>query len=418
MFLKTSSGYPTPKRRSNGRGACPEKTQSIEGTAALDTRPDWRTNPDKRIRRASRAQEHSALHRGRSALDHGTTLAISQREWLTAVDNAIIDQNLRADGQRNRRAIARMVGLNAHWKTLTTSTLTWGRICTITGLSRRCVAKHLLALWMTGWIGRVASGRSAYAKQAAGWTGEQSLVNDAPVYSLTHPVPADDVDTKCTPPTTSGNISSPAHARAPLSTGAASRHTLTKAALGRSPLVPADREQTAFSAYVPTSSKNERIRAAAAWARMVPALRKLTARHLASIARQFFLAGWTVKDLITACDTLPDGRSQGQFVDGLWVAYSGADGIPRARLGHWLKWRLGHWTTEADEILPSPTQTAERKAKARRTEQQARIQADREKRESLRASMHTAEGQSAKQAFLDQVKSRAAGSRRANLHRP
>lgn len=418
MFLKTSSGYPTPKRRSNGRGACPEKTQSIEDTAALDTRPDWRTNPDKRIRRASRAQEHSALHRGRSALDHDATLATSQRSWLTAVDNAIIDQNLRADGQRNRRAIARMVGLNAHWKTLTTSTLTWGRICTITGLSRRCVAKHLLALWMTGWIGRVASGRSAYAKQAAGWTGEHALVNDAPVYSLTHPLPAEDVDTKCTPPTKSGNISSPAHARAKIPTGAATRRTFTKAALGRKPLVPADREQTAFSAFVTTSSKDERIRAAATWARMVPALRRLTARHLASIARRFFIAGWTVKDLMIACDTRPDGLAQGQFVNGRWVAYSGADGIPRARLGHWLKWRLGHWTTEADEILPSPTQSAERKAQLRRAERQARMQADREERESLRAAMNTTEGQSAKQAFLDQVRRRTLASRLAKLQNP
>lgn len=430
MYLKTSSGYRTPETESNGHAVEPDTTC----TPNIDTAPppsqsvlcttegmgadqSWRTNPDKRVRRASRAQEHSTLHRARSAAECDSVIATSQRGWLKAVDQAIVDQDLRADGQRNRRAIARIIGLNAHWQTLTTTTLTWGRICTLTGLSRRCIAKHLLALWMTGWIGRVATGRSAYAKQAAGWTGEQATVNDAPVYALIEPAQVEYVDTKCTPPTSSGNISSPAHARGNHPECAASRHSPLKAGKPRHELVPADRGHTAFSAYTTTTSKDERVRAAATWARLVPALRKLSARHLASIARPFLIAGWTVKDLIHACDHLSDGRAQGQFVDGRWVAYSGADGIPRSRLGHWLKWRLGHWTTETGAVEESPTQRATRKAEAARRREAAILQADSELRKANRAAMDDPAAQSTKRKCLEQMQNRSKAARLKRIRR-
>ena len=408
MFKKSSSGYPTSNRGSNDRGACPDITPTTEGSNALDIRPDWRTNPAMRVRRPSRTQETSALHRGRALLHMQATFATSQSTWLKAVDEWINDLQLRADGRENRRRIARTIGFNADWKTLTTNTLTWATIAERTGITKRSVARHLEALHEAGWIGRIAAGRSAAAKRAAGWTTTDAFLNDAPVYALTTPIEELPVDINVTPPTLRGYKEFPARAHEGTSQiEAASRHPSVEAATGRAPATPADRKATAWKPHVPTTSKDERIRAAATWARLVPALRKLSDRHLASIARPFLVAGWTVRDLIHACDHRPDGRAQGQFVESRWVAYSGADGIPRARLGHWLKWRLDFWTTQAGAIEESITQQNQRKAGARKIERSARLRADEEERAANRAAMNTAEGQTAKLLCLAQFRSRA-----------
>ncbi|WP_346037455.1 helix-turn-helix domain-containing protein, partial [Brevibacterium picturae] len=105
------------------------------------------------------------------------TLTASQTVWLRVVDEWINDLDMRSDGRENRRRLARVIGFNADWKTLTTNTLTWGTISERTGMSRATVARHLLALHEAGWIGRVAAGRSAAAKRAAGWKGDDAFLN-------------------------------------------------------------------------------------------------------------------------------------------------------------------------------------------------------------------------------------------------
>lgn len=415
MIPKTSSGYPTPESRSNGVGACSDETPTTEGATALQIRPDWRTNPAMRVRRPSRTQETSALHRGRAMLHMQATLATSQSKWLRAVDEWINDLDMRSDGRENRRRLARVIGFNADWKTLTTNTLTWSTISERTGMSRATVARHLLALHEAGWIGRVAAGRSAAAKQAAGWKGDDAFLNDAPVYALTQPVDDAVVDINETPPTVSGYKEFPARAReTETPPGAAARPSLTSAAGGRRGDVPASRTLPAWPGHVTPSSKDERGLAGREWARRVPALGKLSAEHLRFLAKDFFNAGWTLRDLTTALDSLPDGRAQGQFVAGQWVPYSGADGIPAARLGHWVSWRLNAWRDSGGRVIESPTQRKTRRAATAKLEREAARVHEAARRRQVREDRSSPEYQAAKQACLDQILGR---NKRFRAHR-
>lgn len=124
-MTELSSGYRTRKISATTTRAYPA-THTTEGTAALSLTIDtaWRTNPTMRVRRPSRTQETSALHRGRALLHMQATLATSQAAWLRAVDEWITDLDMRSDGRENRRRLARILGFNADWKTLTTNTLT------------------------------------------------------------------------------------------------------------------------------------------------------------------------------------------------------------------------------------------------------------------------------------------------------
>lgn len=408
-----SSGYRTRKISATTTRAYPA-THTTEGTAALSPTIDtaWRTNPAMRVRRPSRTQETSALHRGRALLHMQATLATSQATWLRAVEEWINNLDIRSDGRENRRRLARILGFNADWKTLTTNALTWSTISERTGMSRATVARHLLALHEAGWIGRVAAGRSAAAKQAAGWRGDDAFLNDAPVYALTQPIADTIVDTNETPPTVSGYKEFPARAReAETPTEAATRPSPTKAAGGRPCTVPANRTLPAWPGHVTPSSKDESVLAGREWARRVPALGKLSDKHLKFLAKDFFVAGWTVRDLITALDALPDGRAQGQFANGQWVPYSGADGIPAARLGHWVNWRLNAWRDSAGAVLESPIQQRTRRAATAKREQEARRAAEADRQQQLREDRSTPEYQAAKQACLDQILSRPKRSR-------
>ncbi|WP_258234086.1 hypothetical protein [Brevibacterium oceani] len=130
------------------------------------------------------------------------------------------------------------------------------------------------------------------------------------------------------------------------------------------------------------------------------------------MAKDFFVAGWTIRDLITALDTMPDGRAHGQLVEGQWVPYSGADGIPAARLGHWINWRLNAWRDRAGVVVESPTQRRTRRAAAAHREQQARRKAEADRLERLSQERTTPEYHAAKQACLDQILGRSRRARR------
>lgn len=188
----------------------------------------------------------------------------------------------------------------------------------------------------------------------------------------------------------------------------------TKAASGRQRTASADRKLPARPSHVTPTSKSERILACREWAHRAPVLGKFSDKHLRFLAKDFFTAGWTIRDLITALDSLPDGRAHGQLVDGQWVPYSGADGISAARLGHWVNWRLNAWRDNGT-VVESPTQTRIRRAVAAKNQRQAQQPARDEERQRNPTEMATPEGQSAKQACLDQF--RANSERNRNLRR-
>ncbi|GAA1948354.1 hypothetical protein GCM10009689_31990 [Brevibacterium antiquum] len=96
---------------------------------------------------------------------------------------------------------------------------------------------------------------------------------------------------------------------------------------------------------------------------------------------------------------------------GQWVPYSGADGIPAARLGHWVNWRLNTWRDNG-AVVESPTQTRIRRAVAAKKQRQAQQRARDEERQRNRSEMATPEGQAAKQACLAQFRAHSEPNRR------
>lgn len=371
---KLSSGYRTPENDFNTTGtACPNPHT-------------WKTHPHQRIRRVSRNRETHALHRGRALLHMHARLADSQTQWLRDVDDHIRNLALRSDASTTRRAIARIIGFNAEWTDLVTRTLTWNTIATQLGVSRRTVARHLKALHEDGFLGRVAAGRSATAKQAAGWTGPEAQENDAPVYALTLPI-EEPVDTNVTPPTSRGPKESPARTRArntpPGAAARPIRDEVPAAGGGNEAPVPASPAPPAWPAHAPAKRKDERLQAALALQARIPPLRKISAKHLASVTRDFMLAGWTIHDLHHALDTRPDGQAHGHFVDGHWVPYTGADGIPATRFGHFLRFRLTHWRTHNGQPLEAPSHRETRRARTR-AQQHAAQQRHREEQAAQR----------------------------------
>lgn len=403
-----SSGYRTPQKGATAPRRAHPAPQAT-GTAAVAITTDWRTHPQQRIRRVSRAREADALHRGRALLHMQARLADSQVQWLREVDEHIADLPLRADAKRHRRAIARMIGFHAEWRELVTRTLTWDAIAAQVGLTRRSVARHLHALHEDGFLGRVAAGRSAAAKQAAGWTGPEAAENDAPVYALTVPTGAEPVDSNVTPPTVSGYKESPARTGArEHPRGAATRPSDLEASAaggGSNPVDPAHPHPPAWPSHVPAKRKDERVQAALALQARVPALRKISAKHVASVTRDFMLAGWTVSDLHHALDTLPDSRPQGHFVHGSWVPWSGADGIPAERFGHFLRFRLGPWRDAAGQPIESRSQQATRRDRARAAQRAAQQRSRRDRIAAQRARAADPGYQQAKSEALALIRS-------------
>ena len=411
---KLSSGYRTPKSRDNH----PQQRVSsgtpgnppIDGTAAVAIPTDWRTHPPQRVRRASRAQETSLLHRGRAIARMQAHLATSQVQWLRDVDAHLASLPLRADAKAHRRAIARMVGFHAEWDDLVTRTLTWGTIAAQTGLTRRSVARHLKALHEDGWIARVAAGRSAAAKKAAGWTGPTADENEAPVYALT--CPDDDADINVTPPTHSGSRRFHARARPGFSTGAASppesndAHAVTGVS---DPGLPASPASVVWSDHAQAEGKDERVLACEKLRRLGPTFRKLSARHLAFVFKDFFAAGWTLADIRHAVEHLPTGQAQGHFVDGEWVPYSGSDGIPAARMAHWLTFRLAPWRDSDGNPTESRTQRGDRRREAALARRAAAARARDEqaaRRRALAADPAAAAEKEAALAFIHSLRTR------------
>jgi hypothetical protein len=122
----------------------------------------------------------------------------------------------------------------------------------------------------------------------------------------------------------------------------------------------------------------------------------MTAKDVASSCRDFFLAGWTVADILHALDWRPDGT--------LWP-YDGAPETKEAwRIRGWLRHRLGAWRTEAGEPLRSRDQREAARVAAIRREQDAARQRLLE-RQTERAAQLNVEDSPAKVTALAQIRS-------------
>jgi len=258
----------------------------------------------------------------------------------------------------------------------------WDSIAEAVGCHRRTIARYLAEFEAWGLLGRVAGGRQArYA--APGPDGEK--INEAAVYVLCIPSPLallrgeqkPAVDINATPPALGGShlkekdlTHTRAHEKEPPSDVAPPRLSKSCAARGATtPPVPW-RPEIRWPAHRTTSRKIQRQAAASEiWYRSF-ALRCLSIKDLASICRDFFLAGWTVADILHALDWQPDGTP--------WP-HSGAPATKEpARIRGWLKHRLTAWRTKSGEPLRSRDQhlaarAAERR-RAQETEQRRRLE--------------------------------------------
>ena len=102
-------------------------------------------------------------------------------------------------------------------------------------------------------------------------------------------------------------------------------------------------------------------------------LQRISTPHVAAICRPFFLAGWTIKDILHAIDWRPN-------TDAMYH-HDGAHGVDNT--GAWLKFRLSKWVRHDGGFYRSPSQKqtaekAQRKAEQRAAdERRARDRADR-----------------------------------------
>lgn len=313
----------------------------------------WRVRPTRR-----RERVRSVYMR---AVPEGSQRAASQVAFLEAVKASPALASLRSDGYATVWAVAQQLAWWASWETMT-SRPTWDVLADRTGRSRATVARALGRLRAAGLVGIVATGRSAGYQPAARDAGRA----EAAVYVLCTPSPlalVDEVET----PTPVGLVSEthPPHARESDCSSVPLRGAQPGAPAA--PGAPAVRDDVPGR---PTDTAQEprrpdwRLAQADELRNRLPVLRRISTKHVASLVREFALAGWSTSDLVRALDQRPDGSS--------WP-HDGADGV--GNVGAWVGYRLGPWRAGGTVAL-SPSQRVQLEA----TEARARAVARAEQR--------------------------------------
>jgi hypothetical protein len=322
------------------------------------------SNQTLRRRRVNRGQE-TASSVVLAAVPDGMVRAAHGRQTRTALlrheQFAVRNRN----GQATIVAVLDALIERADYESMT-SRPGWAALIEATGMSRTTVARvlRLLAAW--GLIGRVAAGRQAkYA--AAGPDGER--INEAAVYVLCAPSPLALVYKVGTPPALGGS-----HLKKKELTHTRAQGKSFHEDVAPPRTIPAGAASGAPAAQVPWRPElqwplhrtpNRRIQHLAAASevryRSFP-LRCMTPKDVANSCRDFFLAGWTVADILHAMDWRPDGT--------LWPHSGAPDTKDARRMRGWLRHRLSAWRTTAGEPLRSRDQQEAARAAALRREQE------------------------------------------------
>ncbi|WP_427019465.1 hypothetical protein ACQCSX_22750 (plasmid) [Pseudarthrobacter sp. P1] len=269
------------------------------------------------------------------------------------------------NGQATIMAVLSALTERADYDTMTTRP-GWDALITATGTSRTTVARVLRLLLAWGIIGRVAAGRQAkYA--ATGPDGDR--INEAAVYVLCTPSPLALVHKVGTPPALGGSHLKKkklTHTRARennFTKDVASPRLIVDGGASAAPAAQVPwRPEIQWPSHRTTSRRIQRVAAAAEIRNRSFPLRCMTTKDVASTCRDFFLAGWTVADLLHALDWKPDGTA--------WPHSGAPDTKDAWRMRGWLRHRLGAWRTEAAEPLRSrDQQAAARQAEQRRQQE-------------------------------------------------
>ncbi|WP_427019527.1 hypothetical protein ACQCSX_23435 (plasmid) [Pseudarthrobacter sp. P1] len=301
-----------------------------------------------------------------AAVPKGSVRAAHSRQTMAALLHHESYAARNRNGQATIMAVLRALIERADYDTMTTRP-GWEALITATGTSRTTVARVLRLLVAWGIIGRVAAGRQAkYA--AAGPDGER--INEAAVYVLCTPSPLALVDKVGTPPALGGshlNKKELTHTRAReknINHGVAPPRLIVEGATSGAPAAQVPwRPELLWPAHRTTKRHVQRVAAASEIRYRSFPLRCMTPKDVASSCRDFFLAGWTVADILHALDWRPDGT--------LWPHSGAPDTKDAWRMRGWLRHRLSAWRTEAGEPLRSRDQQAAARAAALRREQEA-----------------------------------------------
>jgi hypothetical protein len=312
--------------------------------------------------RVCRRRETSGLVVFR-AVPAGASRASSQLAFLAAVREASQLAALRRDGLATVLEVAKHLAWCASWDTMT-SRPTWGVLCERTGRSRASVGRALLRLRRAGLVGVVATGRSGMHSPAAIDKGAAEaavyvLCVPSPLAAVDKPVDESETPTVFRP----GSETHPPHAR--VSEGPAEPlrgASLAVAALPGAPVEPDELESRPADDRW-QQRQDDRLAPARALRSGLPVLRRITDRHVASVIREFVLAGWTTSELVAAIDRRPDQSP--------WE-HDGAAGVDN--VGAWLAHRLGAWRDGAGTVRSGPSRLAAAEAHERAARRRAAIE--------------------------------------------
>ena len=310
--------------------------------------PGW--SPDQAISRLAIVK----------AIRPGSKRARDQRRYLRAVLADPVIAALRADRRRAVLELARILARHANWQDMTS----WRpreRACAEIGSSRDPSKPLSISAYKAA--RRVLEDRGFLGLVAQGWTSalRAAVLDDrtgtSAVFVLTVPrrkqrLPADGEPPRVNRPL-AGSRREPdiapraREARAQVKNEDPEiKSEKARAPRGLPVLPPAG---TAPLGAVP-QSRSEALGAARAMQERARILRRISSEHLRYLARPFFAAGWSPRDVLHAIDHSPAGRQHGYT--------SGVRSVPG-----WVRARLTEWLGPDEVPLPSRSQ---RLAEARR----------------------------------------------------
>ena len=287
------------------------------------------------------------------AIRPGSKRARDQRRYLRAVLADPVIAALRADRRRAVLELARILARHANWRDMTS----WRpreRACAEIGSSRDPSKPLSVSAYKAA--RRVLEDRGFLGLVAQGWTSalRASVLDDrtgtSAVFVLTVPrrkqrLPADGESSRVNRPLSSSRREPDIAPRA-REAKAEINGEKARAPRGLPVLPPAG---AAPLAAVP-ENRTEALAAAQAMQERARLLRRISAEHLRHLARPFFAAGWSPRDLLHAINHEPGGRQHG-YTSGV-----------RSVAG-WIRSRLAAWFGPNGVPLPSRSQ---RLAEARR----------------------------------------------------
>lgn len=334
------------------------------------------------------------------AVPAGSVRAANPSQTLRALEDHPEFALFYRNRQAGLRAVVRALGAHAEWSTMTARP-GHARLAAMSGIPERTMQRHLRTLRDFGLVGVVATGRPAELAEP----GPDGLrINEAAVYVLCAPAPLAAVDSGAVdenggPSRVSGRtvheLSTTTHARVQIAEGASPIH--------ESEDLPARRVPVCHWPETRAPATRRQRWAAGAQLRVVALpLRALSARDVASVCRDFFAAGWSVRDVAYAIDHSPAGPRRMLSLDL-------EDGSARVR--GWLRWRLASWRGPDGAVAAPRSQRALAAAQAAReaaAAAQVALEAARVERAALVGSPGRAAGLAAVRAALAEAQEKSA----------